>query len=46
MNRLSSLSYYDFITCFYELFKDPISLRDKIIKVKSNINCFYMSLSS
>jgi hypothetical protein len=31
---------------FYELFKDPISLRDKRFKVKSNINCFYISLSS
>jgi hypothetical protein len=31
---------------FYELFKDPISLRDKRIKVKSNINCLFISLSS
>jgi len=30
---------------FYGLFKDPISLRDKRINVKSNINCFYISLS-
>jgi hypothetical protein len=25
---------------FYELFKDPISLRDKRIKIKSNITAF------
>jgi hypothetical protein len=31
---------------FYELFKDPISLRDKRIKIKSKKNCFYISMSS
>lgn len=39
---ISFLLFY-LITCFYELFKEPISLRDKLIKGKSYINCFYIS---